>query len=184
MVTLQLCSENGLCCCKDWICIVRRVVLLVITAPVFCAGTVDTVLPGRAASTDNEFSLFVSALPHKIVTIHFPVHPSRSFRNPLDDFSLTNTPWKWLPPFSWLFVYFRNLSCSINHQILRRSARQSVIDQLPFCLLINSSWQIVTLSCVLRTQTAYVRSQRLNIRYMKIVPIFKEWFKHQIVEKW
>ena len=26
----------------------------------FCAGTVDTVLPGRAASTDNEFSLFVS----------------------------------------------------------------------------------------------------------------------------
>ena len=36
------------------------------------------------------------------------------------------------------------------------------------------SWQIVTLSCVLRTQTAYAQSQRLNIRYMKIVPIFKE----------
>ena len=49
---------------------------------------------------------------------------------------------------------------------------------------LYGSWQIVTLSCVLRTQTAYVRSQRLNIRYMKIVPIFKEWFKHQIVEKW
>ena len=84
----------------------------------------------------NDFHHF-SALPHKIVTIHFPVHPSRSFRNPLDDFSLTSTPWKRLPPFSWLFVYFRNLSCSINHQILRRSARQSVTDQLPFCLLIN-----------------------------------------------